>query len=123
MIDRKEIQEIAEKYYENADQIKVGTVASHSGLDICDGAVEENFKTIAICQAGREKTYTEYFRAKRDPYGRIVRGVVDDALVFNKFNEILLPKNQQKLVDENVLFVPNRSFTSYCSIDEVEDSF
>ncbi|WP_410507528.1 formate--phosphoribosylaminoimidazolecarboxamide ligase family protein [Methanosarcina hadiensis] len=123
MIDRKEIKEIAEGYYAHADKIKVGTIASHSGLDICDGAVEEDFRTLAVCQAGREKTYTEYFRAQRDPYGKIKRGIVDEAVVFKKYNEILLPQNQQKLVDEKVLFIPNRSFTSYCSIDEIEENF
>ena len=107
----------------NADKIKVGTIASHSGLDICDGAVEEEFRTLAVCQAGREKTYSEYFRAQRDPYGRVKRGIVDETVVFKKYNEILLPENQKKLVDENVLFVPNRSFTSYCSIDEIEENF
>jgi 5-formaminoimidazole-4-carboxamide-1-(beta)-D-ribofuranosyl 5'-monophosphate synthetase len=123
MIDRKEIKEIVEGYYTHANRIKVGTIASHSGLDICDGAVEEEFRTLAVCQAGREKTYSEYFRAQRDSYGRIKRGIVDQALVFKKYDQILLPENQKKLVDENVLFVPNRSFTSYCSIDEIEDNF
>ena len=32
-------------------------------------------------------------------------------------------RTSRKLVNENVLFVPNRSFTSYCSIDEIEESF
>lgn len=123
MIDRNEIKEIVEGYYTNADKIKVGTIASHSGLDICDGAAEEEFRTLAVCQVGREKTYSEYFRAQRDPYGRVKRGIVDETVVFKKYNEILLPENQQKLVDENVLFIPNRSFTSYCSIDEIEDKF
>ena len=123
MIDRKEIKGIVEGYYTNADKIKVGTIASHSGLDICDGAVEEEFRTLAVCQVGREKTYSEYFRAQRDSNGRIKRGIVDEAIVFKKYNEILLPENQRKLVDENVLFVPNRSFTSYCSIDEIEEDF
>ena len=75
MIDRKEIKEIVEGYYAHADKIKIGAIASHSGLDICDGAVEEDFRTLAVCQAGREKTYTEYFRAQRDHYGRIKRGL------------------------------------------------
>jgi 5-formaminoimidazole-4-carboxamide-1-(beta)-D-ribofuranosyl 5'-monophosphate synthetase len=123
MIDRKEIKEIVESYYTHADKIKVGTIASHSGLDICDGAVEEKFRTFAVCQAGREKTYSEYFRTQRDPYGKVKRGIVDETVVFKKYNEILLPENQQKLVDENVLFIPNRSFTSYCSIDEIEENF
>jgi 5-formaminoimidazole-4-carboxamide-1-(beta)-D-ribofuranosyl 5'-monophosphate synthetase len=123
MIDRKEIKEIVEGYYAHADKIKIGTIASHSGLDICDGAIEEKFKTFAVCQAGREKTYSEYFRAQRDPYGNVKRGIVDETVVFKKYNEILLPENQQKLVDENVLFIPNRSFTSYCSIGEIEENF
>ncbi|NPE28425.1 formate--phosphoribosylaminoimidazolecarboxamide ligase family protein [Methanococcoides sp. SA1] len=121
MIDRKEIIEIAEGYY--TDNIKIGTVASHSGLDVFDGAIEENFETFAICQAGREKTYTEYFKSQRDANGNVVRGIVDDHVVYNKFNELMLPENQQKLVDDNVLFIPNRSFTSYCDIDEVENDF
>jgi len=123
MIDRKEIKGIIEEYYTHADKIKVGTIGSHSGLDICDGAVEEGFKTLAVCQAGREKTYSEYFRAQRDAYGRIERGIVDETVVFKKYSEVLLPENQQKLLDEKVLFVPNRSFTSYCSIDEIEEDF
>jgi 5-formaminoimidazole-4-carboxamide-1-(beta)-D-ribofuranosyl 5'-monophosphate synthetase len=123
MIDRNEIKEIIEGYYIDAEKIKVGTIASHSGLDICDGAVEEEFRTLTVCQAGREKTYSEYFRAQRDSNGKINRGIVDETIVFKKYNEILLPENQKKLVDENVLFVPNRSFTSYCSIDEIEDNF
>lgn len=123
MINRKEIKGIVEGYYINADKIKVGTIASHSGLDVCDGAVEEGFRTLAVCQAGREKTYSAYFRAQRDSNGRIKRGIIDETIVFKKYNEILVPENQKKLIDENVLFVPNRSFTSYCSIDEIEEDF
>ncbi len=123
MIDRKEIKEIVEGYYTYADKIKIGTIASHSGLDICDGAVEEEFRTLEVCQAGREKTYSEYFRSQRGPHGKLKRGIIDETIVFKKYDEILLPENQKKLVEENVLFVPNRSFTSYCSIDEIEENF
>lgn len=123
MIDKKEIKEIVEDYYTYADKIKIGTIASHSGLDICDGAVEEEFRTLEVCQAGREKTYSEYFRSQRDPQGKLKRGIIDETIVLKKYNEILLPENQKKLVEENVLFVPNRSFTSYCSIDEIEENF
>ncbi|WP_445474512.1 formate--phosphoribosylaminoimidazolecarboxamide ligase family protein [Methanococcoides methylutens] len=121
MIDRKEIIEIAESYY--TDNIKIGAVASHSGLDVYDGAIEEGFETFAICQSGREKTYTEYFKSKRDADNNVVRGIVDDYAVYDRFDEILRPENQKKLVDENILFVPNRSFTSYCDIDAVENDF
>ncbi|MDK2893073.1 formate--phosphoribosylaminoimidazolecarboxamide ligase family protein [Methanohalophilus sp.] len=121
MIDRKEIIEIAENY--NYDDIRIGAIASHSGLDVFDGAVEEGFRTYAVCRSGREKTYTKYFRSMRDTEGNVVRGIVDDYVCYDNFDEVLLKENQQKLVDNNTLFIPNRSFTSYCSIDEIEDNF
>lgn len=120
MIDRKEIIDILSDY--DLDKSIIGVLASHSALDVCEGAVEEGFSTHAVCQAGREKTYTEYFRAQRSK-GKLIRGVVDTVDVYQKFNEILKKENQQKLRDKNVIFIPNRSFTSYCGIDEIEDDF
>ncbi|MCX9013754.1 MAG: formate--phosphoribosylaminoimidazolecarboxamide ligase family protein [Candidatus Methanoperedens sp.] len=120
MIDRKEIIEVLSGY--DPAEIKIGVLASHSALDVCDGAVEEGFRTHAVCQTGREKTYTDYFRAQREN-GKLVRGIVDTVDVYAKFNELLKPANQKKLTDDNVIFIPNRSFTSYCGIEAVEDDF
>jgi len=121
MIDRNEITSILDEY--ETDNVKIGLVGSHSALDVCDGAIEEGFQTHLVCQAGRERTYTEYFRAGRDPDGNLLRGIVDDAVVYSRFDEVLQPKNQQYLRDNSILFVPNRSFTSYCSIDAIENDF
>ncbi|WP_292465432.1 formate--phosphoribosylaminoimidazolecarboxamide ligase family protein [Methanolobus sp.] len=121
MINRKDIIEIIEGY--DTDNIKIGSVASHSALDIFDGAIEEGFRTFAVCQQGRDKTYTEYFRSQRDIEGNVVRGIVDESICLKKFNEVISPENQKKLVDNNVLFIPNRSFTSYCGIDDIENEF
>ncbi|MDW7725781.1 MAG: formate--phosphoribosylaminoimidazolecarboxamide ligase family protein [Candidatus Methanoperedens sp.] len=120
MIDRKEIIEVLAGY--DPAKIKIGVLASHSALDVCDGAVEEGFETHAVCQNGRDKTYTTYFRAQRES-GKSVRGIVDTVDVYSKFNEILKPENQKKLTDDNVIFIPNRSFTSYCGIGEIESNF
>ncbi|MBE0521793.1 MAG: formate--phosphoribosylaminoimidazolecarboxamide ligase family protein [Candidatus Methanoperedenaceae archaeon] len=120
MIDRKEIIEVLAGY--DPAKIKIGVLASHSALDVCDGAVEEGFETHAVCQNGRDKTYTTYFRAQREN-GKPVRGIVDTVDVYSKFNEILKPENQKKLTDDNVIFIPNRSFTSYCGIGEIESNF
>ena len=120
MIDRKEIIEVLSEY--DPTKIKIGVLASHSALDVCDGAAEEGFETHAVCQAGREKTYTDYFRAQREN-GKLVRGIVDTVDVYTKFNEILKPENQKKMVDDNIIFIPNRSFTSYCGIEEIENDF
>jgi len=121
MIDRNEITAILDEY--DTDDVKIGLVGSHSALDVCDGAIEEGFRTHLVCQAGRERTYTEYFRAGRDSDGNLLRGIVDDAVVYSRFDEVLHPENQQHLRDNSILFVPNRSFTSYCSIDAIENDF
>jgi 5-formaminoimidazole-4-carboxamide-1-(beta)-D-ribofuranosyl 5'-monophosphate synthetase len=120
MIEPKEITEVLSEY--DLSKTTIGVLASHSALDVCDGAVEEGFRTYAVCEKGREKTYTQYFKAQRKN-GKLIRGIVDNADVYNKFNEILKPENLQKLRDNNAIFIPNRSFTSYCSIDDIENDF
>ncbi len=121
MIDREAIVEVLEKY--DRSEIRVATIGSHSALDICDGAAEEGLRTIAVCEEKREAPYARYFRAIRDSEGRLKRGMVDEALVLPKFKDVLTPKIQNRLRKDNVLFVPNRSFTSYCDLSEIEDSF
>ena len=121
MIDRSKVLEVLEGY--DLEDLRIGMIASHSALDTADGAVEENFRTLAVCQEGREKPYVKYFRADRDKRGKIVTGMIDEVMMLKKFPEILEQENQDILREKNTLFVPNRSFTSYCGIDAVEDQF
>ena len=121
MISRDEVLANLGRY--NWKAARIGVVASHSSLDTCDGAVSEGFRTLAVCQKGREKTFERYFRAQRAADGRIVRGVVDDTLVLERYDMILESKNQEHLMRTDTLWVPNRSFTSYCSIDAIENDF
>jgi len=120
MIDRKEIWGVLEDY--EIEKIKIGVLASHSALDVADGAVAEGFSTILYCQRGREKTYTNYFKSKRVNGGG-VRGVVDELKGFEKFRDMVSPAEQEEMRRENVLFIPNRSFTSYISLDVIENEF
>lgn len=121
MIERADLRATLESYDPSA--IQVATIGSHSALDVCDGAAEEGFRTIAVCERGREAPYARYFRAKRDAKGRLVRGFVDEAIVLTKFREVLEDKWQSLLRERNAIFVPNRSFTSYCDLDAIEDDF
>jgi len=121
LISRERIFEAVEGY--DLKKAKIGMVASHSALDVCDGAVEEGFLTVGVCQEGRDKTYSRYFKCQRDSKGRAVRGVVDECWTLKKFKEMMDPKFQERLRKENVLFVPNRSFTSYVDLAEIEDNF
>ena len=121
MIDRSKVLEVLEGY--DLEDLRIGMIASHSALDTADGAVEENFRTLAVCQEGREKPYVKYFRANRDKSGKIMNGMIDEVMMLKKFSQILEQENQDILKEKNTLFVPNRSFTSYCGIDAVEDQF
>lgn len=121
MIEREQILEVLEGYDE--DGIVIGAVGSHSALDVCDGAIEEGFRTLAVCQEGRESPYSKYFKARRDADGRVERGVVDEVLLLDKFSAVLDREVQKRLRGMNLLFVPNRSFTSYVSLDAIESDF
>tara|TARA_Y100000589_G_scaffold34708_2_gene29066 strand:- start:962 stop:2119 length:1158 start_codon:yes stop_codon:yes gene_type:complete len=121
MIDQQDIGVILEEY----DQLKlrIGMTASHSALDICDGAIEEGFPTVAYCQSGREKLYSEYFRTQRSSSGRVKRGMVDKAITLDRFDGILDTQFQTGMRERNMIFIPNRAFTSYCNIDAIENNF
>jgi 5-formaminoimidazole-4-carboxamide-1-(beta)-D-ribofuranosyl 5'-monophosphate synthetase len=121
LIAREKIFEIVDRY--DLSKAKIGMVASHSALDVCDGAVEEGFRTVGVCQEGRDKTYSKYFKCQRDKNGKAVRGVVDEMWTLKKFNAMMDEKFQGLLKRDNVLFVPNRSFTSYVDIAEIENNF
>jgi len=121
MIDRDIVLANLKKY--DLKKAKIGVVASHSALDTCDGAISEGFHTVAVCQKGREKTFGNYFKTQRDTSGNVIRGVVDETVLVNKFGDVTLPDVQANLMKNNVLFVPNRSFVSYSGIDAVEDDF
>jgi len=121
LINNSDISDILDDY--DRMKLRIGMTASHSALDICDGAIEEGFPTVAYCQKGREKTYSQYFKTQRNQAGRVVRGMVDKAIVLNRFDDILNPSFQQSMRERNVVYIPNRSFTSYCGIGAIEDDF
>lgn len=121
MIDRKAIFELLDDY--DLSKAKIGVIGSHSALDTCDGAVEEGFRTLAVCQEGRDAAYSRYFKAFRDKGGAVTRGMVDEVMLLPKFKDVMRPENMELLRRDNILFVPNRSFTSYVSMDAVENDF
>jgi len=91
--------------------ITIATFGSHSALDICRGAKDEGFKTLVICQKGREKTYETYYRTA----GKT--GCVDDCLVLDYFKDILKPEIQKKILSKKIIFIPHRSFEVYLKFD------
>ncbi len=119
LITPQQISEVINRY--DHDIITIGSLGSHSALDISRGAKDENLHTVTVCQKGREETYTHYYCTKNS-FGRIC-GVIDQTIVLNKFRDILLKNVQVKLVSMNTIFVPNRSFTVYVPYDGIENEF
>jgi 5-formaminoimidazole-4-carboxamide-1-(beta)-D-ribofuranosyl 5'-monophosphate synthetase len=62
MIRKKQIKEILDKY--DNSEISIGVLGGHSALDVCRGAKSLRFKTVAVCQKGREKTYAKYYKTR-----------------------------------------------------------
>ncbi|MBI5224086.1 DUF1297 domain-containing protein [Candidatus Micrarchaeota archaeon] len=102
-------------------QHSIATLGSHSALDVCDGAKAEGFETIVVCQKGRDSTYSKYYKTRKRETDSV--GIVDDAVVLDKFKDIVKKENQQKLNKKNAIFVPNRSFAVYVGYDAIENEF
>jgi len=115
MIERKDIQKLVESY--DANNISIGVLGGHSGLDVCRGAKKLGFNTIAVCQKGREKTYSKYYKTRDG------KGCIDKTIVLDKFADITKPKVQEELRDRNTIFLHNRYFWVYFDFKDVENNF
>lgn len=116
MIKRETMQKLVDSY--DADNITIGVLGGHSGLDVSRGAKKHGFNTIAVCQKGREKTYTKYYRTRGDG-----RGCIDETIVLDKFSDITKPEVQQTLREKNTIFVHSRYFWVYFDFEDIENNF
>jgi len=116
MITQKSISKIINNY--NKDEITIGVLGGHSGLDVCRGAKKHGFKTIAVCQKQREKTYTKYYKTRKDG-----RGCVDETILLDKFADITKEDVQEKLREKNTIFIHNRYFWVYFDFNDIENNF
>lgn len=108
-IVQEEILSILTKYdLKQVSDVTIGMIASHSALDLADGATDEGFKTAAICEIGRHKTYSRYKR------------IITETLLVDKFRDILDEGMQKKLRERNTIVVPNRSLTAYVPVEKIE---
>ncbi|MBI2611902.1 DUF1297 domain-containing protein [Candidatus Gottesmanbacteria bacterium] len=90
----------------------IATLAGHSALEIFLGAKRQYFKTLAIAQKGREKTYTKYFE-----------NLIDDYILVGKFAELTSPKVIAKLKEKSAVFIPHRYVQVYCDLEKLEKNF
>ena len=102
----------------------VAVLGSHSALDVCRGAKDEEFKTLVIVEKGRDKTYAKYFKSSDPSINSGPTGCVDEVLYVDKFKDILSEKIQKVLRAKNCIFIPHRSFEVYLNdYDAIEKKF
>ncbi len=118
MIERSSMGRIAGSYGRN---VSVGVLGSHSALDVLDGASQEGLPSLVVTQKGRDDSYAKYFRKTKT--GGITRGIVDRLMQLDSFSDLMKEENRAELRRQKVVFVPNRSFTSYCTLDDIENIF
>lgn len=82
------------------DNVHIGTIGSHSALNIFKGAKEEGFSTICICREKEKKVYENF-------------GVVDKFLIVSNYAELLDKEIQDRLRQLNTILIPHGSFNAY----------
>ncbi len=129
MISHQHIVDILKAY--DQKNLTLGVLGGHSGLDVCHGAKKYGFRTVAVCQKGRDKTYSKYFKTRPDmdiipgqlkPW-HVTKGCVDEVILVDSFKDIVKPEVQQQLRDLNTLFIHNRYFWVYCDFEKIENEF
>jgi 5-formaminoimidazole-4-carboxamide-1-(beta)-D-ribofuranosyl 5'-monophosphate synthetase len=115
MITPSKIKNILKNY--DTKNITIGVLGGHSALDVCHGAKKLGFKTLAVCQKGREKTYDKYYKTRSN------KGCIDEVIVLNKFSDITKSKVQEELRKKNTIFIHNRYFWVYFDFKKIENDF
>ena len=108
MIGPQQIASIVDRY--DLKNVTVGTIGSHSALEIMDGAKDENMKTVCICQKGRDLPYRRFKR------------LADQIILLDKFSDIMNREQQEKLRELNTVMVAHRAFTAYLGYDNIENN-
>ncbi|MFP3908407.1 MAG: formate--phosphoribosylaminoimidazolecarboxamide ligase family protein [Archaeoglobaceae archaeon] len=107
----KTTQEVREVVNDYSD-VTIGIFGSHSGKETGIAAKAWGFKTAIIVQKGRDKLYTKYNSH-----------LYDEVIELDSFKDLLNKEVQDRLIDLNTIFVPNRSFAVYVGYDGIENEF
>jgi 5-formaminoimidazole-4-carboxamide-1-(beta)-D-ribofuranosyl 5'-monophosphate synthetase len=107
MIETADMGKILGKY--DQKKIAIGTLGSHSSLNIFKGAREEGFRTVCVCKEKDAIMYQKF-------------PLVDELIIVKDFSELLRKPLQEKLRKLNVVLIPHGSFTAYLSTEELQNS-
>ena len=115
MVNQEDIKNILKSY--DFENITIGVLGGHSALDVSSGVKKYGFNTVAVCQKGREKTYSKYYKTRDG------RGCIDEVIVLDSFGELVNKDIQKQLQEMNTIFVHNRYFWVYFDFAKIENDF
>jgi len=115
MVNQEDIKNILKSY--DFENITIGVLGGHSALDVSSGVKKYGFSTVAVCQKGREKTYSKYYKTREG------RGCIDEVIVLDSFGELVNKDIQKQLQEMNTIFVHNRYFWVYFDFARIENDF
>ncbi|MBN1358732.1 formate--phosphoribosylaminoimidazolecarboxamide ligase [Candidatus Bathyarchaeota archaeon] len=107
VITSKDSAAMLEKY--DLNKLAIGTLGSHSALNIFKGAKEEGFRTVCISTEKNAMLYKKF-------------PLADEIIIVKDFTELLSPALQEKLRSLNVILIPHGSFTAYLSTEQLTSS-
>lgn len=105
MITSADTAKILDKY--DQKKLSIGTLGSHSSLNIFKGAKEEGFRTVCVCKEKDAIMYQKF-------------PLVDKLIIVKDFPQLLEDALQEELRKLNVILIPHGSFTAYLSTEELQ---
>jgi len=110
LIVKEDIQNILRDY--DLDKVSIGTICSHSALQIFYGAKQEGFRTVGICLPDKKFVYDAFQLAKPDDY-----------ILVDKYSNLTDSRIQEKLTRMNTIIIPHGSFVEYVGAENIKRRF
>lgn len=114
MVTERDLAKITHGYDEQ--NLAIGTIGSHSALDIAVGSHIRGLPNFVIAQRGRERTYTEGFHKRQQ--GSRAMGCIDEIKVIESWDQLADSETMEWIRERNGIFVPNRSLAVYLRNNE-----
>lgn len=118
-ISRDELTRLVGGY--DTTGLTVAALGGHSCLDVCHGAREHGFRTLALARRGRERTYQRYY-ATRDG-----EGCIDETLVLDSFADVTRSEVVAQLQERNAVLTNSRYwwvyFPDFAAVEEMAVPF
>jgi 5-formaminoimidazole-4-carboxamide-1-(beta)-D-ribofuranosyl 5'-monophosphate synthetase len=109
MVSLEDIREVAAGY---KGEVTIGIFGSHSAKEVGMAAKSAGLRTCLVAQEGRDTFYTKYNQH-----------LYDEVITVPRFKDMLKAEVQERLLEMNTIFIPNRSFSVYVGYDGIENEF